>query len=175
MRGTILNTMLGFGMILIVFAPTALNVSQSWAMPQPRSFDGHRYLLGSEGVPRQVRDNSCGAAVLAILLQWRGEQVHEQDILSKAPLNPAGLSLYEFANLARQVGFNGQWVEAHMENWDALGKPFVAHIDEPFGHYVIVQRRFKDLILVTDPSVGRVAYTTEQFNRVWSKRAFSFL
>jgi ABC-type bacteriocin/lantibiotic exporter with double-glycine peptidase domain len=157
--------------IFSLISPTLTAVAQS-PLALPSRADPNRINLGWAGIQRQQFDNTCGLAVLAILLNNAGLEISETQLRKNAVLTKQGMSLYEWQQLAKKYGLRGRWLEAASHTLPELPTPFVAHIKDPIGHFVIVQRVYNDHVLIADPNAGRVLFSIEAFEAVWTRRVF---
>ena len=130
--------------------------------------------LGWSGVVRQTLHNTCGPALLASLLVASGEPGTELGVAQLARLGPQGVTLAEFGRLADGLGFPGAWYEAGSARPDSLPLPFVAHLDQPAGHFVLITDSSAGLIRMSAPVRGQVAVSVADFRRLWSGRAWFF-
>jgi hypothetical protein len=151
--------------------PTIIAVAQS-PTALPTRADPNRIHLGWEGVQKQQFDNTCGLAVLSMLLNGVGLEVSETALRKNAALTDKGISLFDWQQLAYKYGLRGRWLEAAAHALPELPTPFVAHIQDPIGHFVIVQRVYNDHVFVADPNAGRVLFGINAFQNVWTRRVF---
>ncbi len=123
-------------------------------------------------VVRQTRPTTCGPAALATLLSWLGRDVSEDDVARRAEIGASGVTLAEFARLARLYGVAGAWYAAPGRGLDALPVPFVAHLRSGGGHFVVVRAVLGGVVVLADPARGLVAQPRGRFARAWSGRAY---
>jgi uncharacterized protein len=151
--------------------PTVHAVAQS-PIALPSRANSNRINLGWVGVQKQQFDNTCGLAVLAMLLNAAGLETTESTLRKDAVLTDKGITLFDWQALAKKHGLRGRWLEAAPHTLPELPTPFVAHIKDPIGHFVIVQRVYNDHVYIADPNAGRVLFTNEAFQEVWTRRVF---
>jgi uncharacterized protein len=151
--------------------PTMHAVAQS-PTALPSRANPNRINLGWSGVQKQQFDNTCGLAVLAMLLNAAGLETTEATLRKDAVLTDKGISLFDWQALAKKHGLRGRWLEAAAHTLPELPTPFVAHIEDPIGHFVIVQRVYNDHVLIADPNAGRVLFSVDAFQEVWTRRVF---
>jgi ABC-type bacteriocin/lantibiotic exporter with double-glycine peptidase domain len=131
--------------------------------------------LGWTGVVEQSAANTCGPAVLATLLGWRGSEVSESALASRAKLHTEGVTLAEFERLSAEVGLPGQWLRARdTAGLAGLPAPSVVHLNDSFGHFAIFLGTATDFVLLADPARGRVLVPKSRFLRDWTRKAFVF-
>lgn len=123
-------------------------------------------------VVRQSRPNSCGPAAVATLATWLGRTTTEAQVLDRARLEDDGVTLAEFARLADAHGAAGSWYRVGATALAATPTPFVAHLDAPDEHFVVVHAVALDHVVVGDPAVGAYAVPLPRFARRFSGRVF---
>lgn len=141
------------------------------AMPQ-RSGNLERIALGWQDVKRQSYDNTCGLAVLSLLLEWAGQPISEATLAARVTLTVQGMSLFDWQQLALKNGVRGTWLRVVPSALERMPVPLVVQIKDPTGHFVVVRRVYNDHVFVADPNVGVVLYSLSEFTRVWTGRAF---
>lgn len=123
-----------------------------------------------QGVVKQQRDYSCGAAAVATLLthHW-GREVSESDVLnawlaqfSQAELSlqafvDEGFSLWHIAMLGEPLGYSARGLEVPLASLALLKQPLLIYV-EPFGqpHFTLVTEGSELGVWLSDPSWGRV-------------------
>lgn len=121
----------------------------------------------------QSRDNSCGPAAVATLASWLGAGATEAEVMRRAALTPAGISLAEFARLAAAFGIAGAWYHVAPSALSRLPTPFAAHLDRSGrGHFVLVLTVKGSLALIADPASGAHVAPVAHLAREFSGRAF---
>ncbi len=130
--------------------------------------------LGWTGVVKQTGHNTCGPALLASVLVAAGRAGSELAVAEVARLGPQGITLAEFGRLATGLGFPGAWYAAGSQDPSLLPLPFVAHLNEPAGHFVLVTGASSGLVRLSDPVRGQVALSPRAFRQLWSGRAWFF-
>lgn len=131
--------------------------------------------LGWAGVVRQSATNTCGPAVIATLLHWRGQVVTDQDVAAMTELRPGGVTLAEFSRLANEFDLPGRWFYTNGENsLSALPAPSVVHLKGTSGHFAIHLGTVGRYVQLADPARGRIFVPAERFRQQWTGRSFLF-
>jgi predicted double-glycine peptidase len=123
-----------------------------------------------QGVVKQQRDYSCGAAAVATLLthHW-GREVSESDVLdawlaqfSQEELSlqtfvDEGFSLWHIAMMGEPLGYRAAGLQVPIASLAVLKQPLLIYI-EPFGqpHFTLVTEGSEQGVWLSDPSWGRV-------------------
>jgi hypothetical protein len=131
-----------------------------------------RINLGWQGVKRQEKDNTCGLAVLSLLLSWAGVERSEAALARDVQLSAQGMSLFDWQELAKKHGVQGQWLRVAEHSLPEMPMPLVAQIKDPTGHFVVVQRVYNGHVLFADPNAGLMLFTVGEFLKVWTGRSF---
>jgi hypothetical protein len=131
-----------------------------------------RINLGWQGVKRQEKDNTCGLAVLSLLLSWAGVERSEAVLAREVTLSKQGISLFDWQELAKKHGIQGQWLRVAGHSLPDMPMPLVAQIKDPNGHFVLVQRVYNGHVLFSDPNAGLMLYSVSEFFKVWTGRSF---
>lgn len=156
-----------------LFVPTLAAIQATPpALPQ-RFANLERINLGWNGIKRQEQDNTCGLAVLSLLLEWAGQEVSEKELAKQVKLTPQGISLFDWQELAKKHGLQGTWLRVAPQSLEQMPMPLVAQIKDPSGHFVLVQRVYNGHVLVADPNAGLVLFALPEFLRVWTGRSFA--
>lgn len=163
--------------LIVLLAPPIWNVVTSttkhdWRV-SPR-FDGTAYLASDAGVVRQDLDGTGVAAVIATFDRWRGGDATESSVIEEIEAREFGYRLDDFAELAASYGLSGRWVETDLAVLHQLKHPFVAHLSDGGGRFVIVRNVGIGHVYAADPARGNVVYPIERFAEVWTGRAFAF-
>jgi predicted double-glycine peptidase len=126
--------------------------------------------LRDQGVIKQQRDYSCGAAAVATLLTYHwGREVSESDVLDAwlaefdqedlrlQTFVDEGFSLWHIAKLGEPLGYYAKGLQVPIVSLTALKQPLLIYV-EPFGqpHFTLVTEGFEDGVWLSDPSWGRV-------------------
>jgi hypothetical protein len=155
-----------------LFMPTIQAIRQT-PPALPQRFSGvERLALGWNGVTRQEKDNTCGLAVLSLMLAWAGVEISEGKLATQVKLTKQGISLFDWQELAKKHGLQGTWFRVAPQSLADMPMPLVAQIKDPTGHFVLVQRVYNGFVLLADPNAGLVLYSLPEFLRVWTGRSF---
>ena len=156
-------------LLILMFLPTLVGSVMSIRT------DAGPLELGWEGVVPQTDPDYCGPAVIATLLAMTGIEASDTEVAAGAILQAGGISLAEFARLAYEYGFPGQWFDVSQgTDIASLPHPAVVHLHWSSGHFAIVERAVAGFIQLADPARGRVLVPEERFAREWSGRIYLF-
>lgn len=175
-------------MVAMLIALITSSPEQSIASPDTDKEEvrGHRTLTSfaeqrDQGVIRQQRDYSCGAAALATLFvhQWR-DNVSEADVLTTLSLvlredelarrRDDGLSLLDLSRVARARGYQAQGFRLYPEQLAKLTGPVIVFIDpDGYEHFSVLKGIVGNRAYLADPSHGNVSYPLYHFLDMWTR------
>lgn len=143
------------GVVLTIALPFTQEIQASQSEVKTY-WDGQKYNLGWSGVVRQLNPQSCGIAVLTMILKnYYNKNVSHDQILGYASLGADGLTLNEFSNLASRFGVVGEWQRINLNDLSQLPLPAVLHLTSQGGHYVIMETNFQGFSMILDPANGK--------------------
>lgn len=160
-------------LVIIVFIFIYGNLYSSFAKNNSSGIEENGVFINWDGVTKQKSDITCGAAVISTLRQWMGYPVNEEVITLNGFMNPEGMSLYNFERTALKFGIHGKWYKADINYISKENLPFVAFLEKPFGHFIIVRKVYKNYVIISDPNRGNIAYDRTSIQRLWSGKIFS--
>jgi ATP-binding cassette, subfamily B, bacterial len=115
-------------------------------------------------VPVMLQMNSveCGAACLAMMLNYYGRKTTISECREICQPGRDGLSALMIARAARHFGLRVKAYSTEPENFKYLPLPAIVHWQ--FQHFLIVEQWAPEKIEVVDPSGGRRALSGQEFN-----------
>jgi ABC-type bacteriocin/lantibiotic exporter with double-glycine peptidase domain len=169
--------------IILALSITALVLPAIWNVyisagihdwrASPR-WDGQAYQVSKAGYAPQERDSTGVAAVLATLVSWQGQPTSEVEVHDLFTERDFGYKLSDFAQLAAEYDLDGHWLQAEPGALTRLKTPYIAHLHDGGGRFVIVRDARSGYIYATDPQRGNVLYPLEQFTATWTGQVFAF-
>ncbi len=170
-------------LIILALSFTALVLPAAWNVytsvtvhdwkASPR-FDGQVYLVSEEGYAPQEHDLTGVAAVMATLLTWQGEPTTEAAMNELLIERDFGYSLADLTTFAAEYGLDGRWLKTEPAALTQLKTPYLAHMSDGGGRFVIVRDARSGYVYATDPKRGQVLFPVEEFTAVWSGQVFAF-
>lgn len=117
---------------------------------------------------KQLDGKDCGPTCLQIIAKYYDKFISLQDIRELSSISKEGLSLYELGLTADKLGLKSLPVKATLKNLqEEITLPCIAHWGQK--HYIVVYKTTKKHIYVSDPLLGLIKYTCDEFNRRWLK------
>jgi ATP-binding cassette subfamily B protein len=149
-------------------ASSAAAASQSPKQPsaneKPRQRRSTRFRLWRKRVPpvTQMSEVECGAACLAMILQYYGRKTSVSEIRDRCGIGRDGLSALAIVKAARQYGLRVRAVSLPNTDFRYVTLPAIIHWE--FNHFIVVERWSPRYVDVVDPALGRRRLTAEEFD-----------
>ena len=111
---------------------------------------------------RQVTAVECGAACLAMVLNYYGYATSISDVQERCGVGRDGLTALEIVKSARQYGLRVRAVSVKQDEFRFVSLPAIVHWE--FNHFLVVERWSENWVDVLDPAMGRRKLTLEEFD-----------
>jgi ABC-type bacteriocin/lantibiotic exporter with double-glycine peptidase domain len=162
------------GAAALLFTPVAVELARTPNWLDHPSWNGGAYLLGWHGMVRAELDATGTAAVLATLDSYRGGSATEAQMVALLGERDFDYRLGSFAHAASDWGFPGRWALAEVGALPGLPTPFLAHLTDAGGRFVIVHRVASGQVYLADPNAGRLLMPLASFARLSSQQVYLF-
>jgi ATP-binding cassette subfamily B protein len=110
----------------------------------------------------QMNATECGAACLAMMLNYYKRKTSIAEISEHCQAGRDGLSALHIVQAARKYGLKVRAVSLREIDFRPISLPAIVHWE--FNHFLIVERWSPNKIEVVDPAVGRRTMTGEEFS-----------
>jgi ATP-binding cassette, subfamily B, bacterial len=111
---------------------------------------------------RQVTAVECGAACLAMVLNYYGYATSITAVQERCGVGRDGLTALEIVKSARLYGLRVRAVSLNLDDFRYVALPAIVHWE--FNHFLIVERWSPNRIDVVDPALGRRRLTRAEFD-----------
>lgn len=111
---------------------------------------------------RQTIATECGAACLAMILEYHGRATRISEVQERCGVGRDGLSARTVVKAARQYGLRVRAVAVKKDDLRYVSLPAIIHWE--FNHFVILERWSTKHVDIVDPAQGRRRITSEEFN-----------
>jgi ABC-type bacteriocin/lantibiotic exporter with double-glycine peptidase domain len=120
--------------------------------------------IRSRRVPVILQMNAveCGAACLAMILNYHGRQTDVGECRDRCRMGPGGLTALNIVQAAREIGLHVNALSLSPNALDEITLPAIVHWD--FNHFLVLERWLPGKVQVVDPGVGRRELTAEEFD-----------
>lgn len=110
----------------------------------------------------QMSEVECGAACLAMILQYYGRKTSVAEIRDRYGVGRDGLSALSIVKAARNYGMRVRAVSLPNTDFRYVSLPAIIHWE--FNHFVVVERWSPRTVDIVDPAFGRRQLTPEEFD-----------
>ena len=110
----------------------------------------------------QVSAVECGAACLAMILNYYGRKVSISEIRERSDLGRDGLTALSMVKLAQHYGLRVRAISLKENDFRFVHLPAIIHWE--FNHFLLVERWTPKYVDVVDPAVGRRRLTQDEFD-----------
>jgi ATP-binding cassette subfamily B protein len=141
-----------------------------------RSTKQGRTVARTKKVPfrQQLADTDCGAAALAMVLEYYGADYSLPEVKAKCERFGPPQSTSSLIKAAREYGMRAALVASEVDALPSLGLPAILYWN--FSHFVVLEsidRRGRNYRIV-DPAYGRLQVSQEEFSRAYTGIAIDF-
>lgn len=115
----------------------------------------------------------CGLASLTMCFQYNEMNVSLQNLREKYPVSNDGLTMGDLIDICEEEGFIGNLYEAKTEELHQIQLPAVIHWS--LNHFIVLTSIRKNKFYVSDPAIGEVEYTLEEFENKYTGYALEII
>lgn len=110
----------------------------------------------------QMDVTECGAACLAMILNYYGCKIGVADVRNRCGVGRDGLSALTIVKAARAYGLRVRAISLSHNDLRFVRLPAIVHWD--FNHFIVVERWSDRTVEVVDPALGRRRLTAQEFD-----------
>jgi len=115
---------------------------------------------------RQYDAMDCGPACISMVALWHGKRISLETIRKRSWITREGVSLLGLKSAAESMGFTAVGVKIPFRKLQGdIPLPCIVHWQQ--NHFIVVNRVSEKRVWVSDPAIGRVKMTHEEFIRGW--------
>lgn len=116
---------------------------------------------------RQYDAMDCGPACISMVARWHGKHISLETIRKRAYITREGVSFLGMKTAAESMGFKVAGVKMPYPELAAKAPlPCIIHWQQ--NHFIVVNKISGKKVWVSDPALGRLRMTTEEFLKGWS-------
>lgn len=123
-------------------------------------------------VVRQTTESDCGAACLTMVLQALGRSVSLATVREAMGIQRDGVDALTIATVSRRFGVEAEGLRAELVNLRWISTPAVLHWG--FNHFVVLERKRGNRLVIVDPSFGRRSVGMSEADRLFTGVALTF-
>src|SRR5712691_5983767 len=120
----------------------------------------------------QMSAAECGAACLAMVLNYHGRQTRLEECREHCGVSRDGLSTRVIADVARRFGLRVRGFSVEPSAFRDIQLPAIAHWN--FNHFVVVERWSARAVDIVDPATGRQSLTHAEFDKAFTGVVLTF-
>lgn len=121
---------------------------------------------------RQLDAMDCGAACLAMVCAYHGEDRSLAELREVTFVDRDGVSLLNIKTAADKIGFETLPVKVNYQQLiEELPFPAIAHWDQ--NHFVVIYKVTPEEVIIGDPAIGERKLTRREFEKYWKKGELS--
>ncbi len=134
---------------------------------QKQSNDHHQSCKVRKKFPiyKQTESKDCGPTCIKIIAKHYGKVINTQKLRELSETTRIGSSLLGLSEAAENIGFRTLSIQLPFRNLVDAPMPFIAHWNK--NHFIVVYKIEKNLVYVSDPSIGLLTYSKEEFIKSW--------
>ncbi len=115
---------------------------------------------------RQYDAMDCGPACISMIALWHGKRLSLETIRKRAWITREGVSFLGLKTAAGSMGFRATGVKVPFSRLAADAPlPCIVHWQQ--NHFIVVNRITAGKVCVSDPAIGRLTMTHEEFMKGW--------
>lgn len=107
----------------------------------------------------------CGPTCLKIVSKYYGKNVDIQTLRDFSETNREGSSVFGLRNAAEKIGLQTEAVKLAFPILKKIPLPCILHWNK--DHFVVLYRIKKDKIFISDPAIGILKYSPDEFIKLW--------
>ena len=123
-------------------------------------------------VMTQMNALECGAACLAMVLNYFGRRVSVAECRETLGIGRDGVSAHRIAEAAQRNGLRVRAFKAEPADLASLEMPAIAHW--AFNHFIVVEKWTPRTVQIIDPAVGRRALSGAEFDKNFTGVVLTF-
>lgn len=116
---------------------------------------------------RQYDAMDCGPACISMIAQWHGKRFSLETIRKRAWITREGVSFLGLKSAAGTMGFKAAGVRLPFSRLASEAPlPCIVHWQQ--NHFIVVNRIADGKVWVSDPAIGRIRMTRDEFLKGWA-------
>ncbi len=113
----------------------------------------------------QADSKDCGPTCLKIIAKNYGKVINIQELRNLSETNREGSNLLFLSDAAEKIGFRTLGVKLNLLKLDEVPLPCILHWNS--NHYVVLYKIKKGTYYISDPAIGLIEYTQQEFLKFW--------
>lgn len=113
----------------------------------------------------QADSKDCGPTCLKIIAKFYGKVLNIQTLRTLSETNRDGSNLLFLSDAAEKIGFRSLGVKLDLNKLQEAPLPCILHWNKE--HYVVLYKIKKNKYYISDPAIGLIEYSKEEFLKFW--------
>jgi ATP-binding cassette subfamily B protein len=113
----------------------------------------------------QADSKDCGPTCLKIISKHYGITLNIQTLRQLSETTREGSNLLNISDAAEKIGFRSLGVKLNVTQLEEAPLPCVLHWNS--NHYVVLYKIKKGIFYISDPAIGLIEYTEQEFLKFW--------
>jgi ATP-binding cassette subfamily B protein len=114
---------------------------------------------------RQAETKDCGPTCLKIIAKFYGKILNIQELRDYSETTRDGSNLLMLSDAAEKFGFRTIGVKRSVQQLHEVPLPCILHWNK--YHYVVLYKIKKGIYYISDPAIGLINYSQEDFVKFW--------
>ena len=120
----------------------------------------------------QMEAVECGAAALAMILEYHGRHIPLQTLRDVCQVSRDGTTALQLAKVARGYGMSAKGARKDLHELDTMATPFIAYWN--FYHFVVVEGWDRKWVYINDPAAGPRRVSWDEMDTSFTGIAIEF-
>ncbi|MEO5776228.1 MAG: peptidase domain-containing ABC transporter [Flavobacterium sp.] len=113
----------------------------------------------------QSDTKDCGATCLKIIAKHYGKALNIQTLRQLSETTRKGSSLMNISDAAETIGFKTLGIKINLNKLLEAPLPCIIHWNK--NHYVILYKIKRNIFYISDPAIGLIEYSKDEFIKFW--------
>lgn len=113
----------------------------------------------------QTEFKDCGPTCLKIIAKYYGKTLQINKLRDLSETTRAGSSLLNLSEAAEKIGFRTIGVKLNLNKLETAPLPCILFWNKV--HYVVLYKIKKEVFYISDPAIGLLEYTKDEFLKFW--------
>jgi ATP-binding cassette subfamily B protein len=114
---------------------------------------------------KQADTKDCGPTCLKIIAKQYGKTLNIQTLRSLSETTREGSNLLTLSDAAEKIGFRTLGVKLNIKKLQDAPLPCILHWNK--NHYVVLYKIKRSTYYISDPAIGLLEYSQEEFLKTW--------
>ena len=113
----------------------------------------------------QAESKDCGPTCIKIIAKYYGKVIKIQTLRQLSETSRGGSNLLYLSEASEKIGFRSLGVKISLKKLEEAPLPCILHWNK--DHYVVLYKIKKNTIYISDPAIGLLEYSKEEFLKFW--------